>query len=345
MAPSVRKPASFEDRLLAKLREQVRGRRTGFLLGAGASFLGGAGYPLARSLWPAIKGKMTAGDRLRIEQRLTRGAENLEQALGALDRGKGDPAIRHRVTAAIAAAFRSRRPPLDHHRQFISRLAGRNERRVPVFTLNYDPLLELAADAEQKYLADGFSGTIQAYLHPVSFSDYRGSYELRRNRTVIAPLRGIINLYKLHGSLGWYLDQQESARRIRPDMRCPDGWSRLMIPPQNRKAADTGNAPYALIWSEFRAHLTNDCSRLLNRLVCAGYGFGDEHVNAIINPALARRNFTLVVLAKSLPDGPFKFLLSHDNVLVATETRSSLYGEEGPGMANAWSFEWLTGEV
>lgn len=345
MAPSVRKPASFEDRLLAKLREQVRGRRTGFLLGAGASFLGGAGYPLARSLWPAIKGKMTAGDRRRIEQGLTRGAENLEQALDALDRGKGDPVIRHRVTDAIATAFRSRRPPLDHHRQFVSRLAGRNERRVPVFTPNYDPLLELAADTEQKHLVDGFSGTVEAYFNPWSFSDYRGSFELRRNRPTFAPLRGIINLYKLHGSLGWYFDPQECVRRIRPDMRCPDGWSRLMIPPQNRKAADTGNTPYAFIWSEFRAHLTNDASRLLNRLVCSGYGFGDEHVNAIVNPALARRNFTLVVLAKSLPDRSFKSLLAHDNVLVATETRSSLYGEEGPGMVDAWSFEWLTREV
>jgi hypothetical protein len=214
-----------------------------------------------------------------------------------------------------------------------------------VFTLNYDPLVELATDAEEKYLVDGFAGTVNGYFCPASYCEYRGTIETRRTRLVLAPLRGIINLYKLHGSLGWFSDENGANRRIRPDMSCPSGWHHLMIPPQNRKAADTGNTPYALLWSEFRAFLTSDASRLLSRLVCSGYGYGDGHVNAVIAPALARKNFTMVVLAKSLPNGTFKSLLAHKNVIVATENQSSLYGEVGPGIADAWSFEWLAKEV
>ena len=118
-----------------------------------------------------------------------------------------------------------------------------------------------------------------------------------------------------------------------------------MIPPQNRKAADTGSFPYAVLWSEFRAHLTNDAGRLLNRLVCIGYGLGDGHVNAVISSALARKHFTVIILAKALADDVFDRWRVYRNVVIVTETRSSLYGEEGPGIPDTWSFEWLAKEV
>lgn len=343
----MRKQATFEGRLSDKLREQIKGRRAGFLLGAGASFLEGSGYPLALGLWPAIRNQMSADDQRLVEDQMSQGISTLEQALDAIDRGQDDDfAIRHRVTSVIATAFRDRTPPLQCHMELMTRLAARNERRVPVFTLNYDSLIELAADHEQRCLIDGFSGCIEGYFDPAAFSDYRGRYETRRGKTVSVPLRGVINLYKLHGSLGWYVDQQRSTlKRIRPDMACPSGWRHLMLPPQNRKAADTGMTPYATLWSEFRAYLANDSARLLNRLVCVGYGMRDGHVNAIIRSALARSHFTLVVLAKALADEVFEQWRAYPNVLIATETRSSLYGEEGPGIEDAWAFEWLAKEV
>lgn len=344
----MKKQITFEDRICAKVREQITGRRTGFLLGAGASFLHGSGYPLADGLWSAVKDQMKIDDQRLIGDQMAQGVSTLEQALDVLDRGRGeDGDLRHRVTSAISATFRNQKPPIDYHRTFVSRLANRTETRIPVFTLNYDLLIERAADEKQLCLVDGYRGIVECCFLPHSFADYYGTLEARRGRLRLVPTphRGIINLYKLHGSLGWYVDPQVNLKRIHPDLPCPSGWRHLMIPPQNRKAADTSSLPYAMLWSEFRAYLTNDFKRPLNRLVCVGYGFSDGHVNAVILPALARNHFTLVILAKALTDDVYKQWCNSHKVIIVTETRSSLYGEEGPGISDAWAFEWLAEEV
>jgi len=339
-------PTDFKDRLKKKLVEQIRGRNSGFLLGAGASFLNGNGYPLAAGLWPAIRDRMQDSDKRAIDDQIPRSCSTLEEALDAIDLGgKEELPLRHRITGAIAKAFVDHKPPLEFHRTFVSRLSSRQEKRVPVFTLNYDVLMEHAADLEKCMLFDGFCGNVESYFHPTCFNDIRGRYESRRGKIISMPYRGIINLYKLHGSLGWYVDPSANLKRIRPEMSCPSGWRNLMIPPQNRKASDTGATPYASLWSDFRAHLANDSPRLLNRLVCVGYGFCDGHVNAVINTGIARTHFTLIVLAKTLSDNAFNNLRVRQNVIVVTESRSSLYGEEGIGSPDSCMFEWLSKEM
>jgi len=342
----MKKAATFEERLDIKLREQIKGKKVGFLLGAGASFLSGSGYPLANGLWTAIKTHVPGEEQRLIDNEIKRNSSTLEQALDRLDRGGDeDSTLRYYVTNAIATSFSNHTPPLDYHKEFVTRLGTRSEKRIPVFTLNYDPLIELATDVEKQPLIDGFLGTVECYFQPSCFTDYRGTLESRRGRSVPVQTRGIINLYKLHGSLGWFRDTESRLKRIRPDMPCPSGWNHLMVPPQNRKAADTGITPYATIWSEFRAHLANESSRLLNRLVCIGYGLGDGHVNAVIESALARNHFTLVILAKDLSDDKFQRWQKSTKIIIVTEKRSSLYGEEGPGLHDAWAFEWLAKEV
>ncbi len=41
--------------LEAKVSEELKSQRVGYLLGAGSSYLDGAGYPLAFELWHLIK--------------------------------------------------------------------------------------------------------------------------------------------------------------------------------------------------------------------------------------------------------------------------------------------------
>ena len=115
---------TFKDRLYLKVCEHIKGKRVGFLLGAGSSFLDGTGYPLAAGLWSAIKTRMTDEEQRLIEAQIAAGSSTLEQALDAIDHGRDeDLALRHRVTSSIAAAFLDRRPSLDCHRQFVARLA------------------------------------------------------------------------------------------------------------------------------------------------------------------------------------------------------------------------------
>ena len=105
-----------------------------------------------------------------IQNQIDSGCPGLEEALDRLDDGaQGDLQLRHRVASAVAEKFRTRIPPLDHHRAFVRGLSSRRERRVPIFSLNYDPLIERAADEESLLLADGFWGANKAFFIPNSF--------------------------------------------------------------------------------------------------------------------------------------------------------------------------------
>ena len=277
---------------------------------------------------------------------MTRRACGLEGALDVLDDGSvPGQQLRHRVASAIADHFRTLNPPLEHHCSFLKGLSKRRERRVRVFSLNYDPLVENTADSERVRLSDGFSGANRFFFNPKSFELLVGIPSRRRRKAVSDPIRGIINLYKLHGSMGWFIDDRNVIRRCSPESPIPDNATLLMIPPHHRKAQDTGTPPYSTLWSEFRGILNNDRLRLLNRLVCVGYGLADTHVNPILEAALVRPDFTMLVLARDLQDTTFDHWKTFENVILATERRCALYREEGPGIPEIWSFEWLAQEV
>jgi hypothetical protein len=337
---------NFLARVISKVTEQIHGRKAGFLLGAGTSYLNGQGYPLAHDIWPVIRPYMSVDDQQRIEKQFEAGCANLEDALDGLDiHPNQEFSLRHSVSRAIVESFKHADPPSFFHQKFVKGLSSRPESKIHVFTLNYDPMVESAADQECTLLVDGFSGTLNCYFKPTCFEEYHGIPVCRRNRRMAIQMRGTINLYKLHGSLGWYLDADKIVRRKDKHFDAPKDWLPVMIPPQRRKASDTGYTPYAVLWSEFRGLLANDASRLLNRLICVGYAMGDGHVNAIIQAGLARPHFTLVILTKRLADEVFDRWSNCANTIIVTENACSFYGERGPGTAKEWSFEWLSEEV
>ena len=83
--------------------------------------------------------------------------------------------------------------------------------------------------------------------------------------------------------------------------------------------------PYAALWSAFRGCLVQDANPI-NRLACFGYGFADEHVNAVIEAALARPDFTLLIFTKGMTDHAWNRWSKKPNVIVVTEDRCSLNG-------------------
>lgn len=332
--------------LLKKLRSQLRGARAGFLLGAGSSYLGGAGYPLAGGLWGELAGRLDPADSRLLTNIIVGRNCGLEEALDALDVDPATPfPLRERIANAIAEVFQARHPALDTHRLFVRGLARRSEHRTPILSLNYDPLIEHAAVEESLLFSDGFVGGCRAAFDPASFNHLISTPSTRRGRQTSDRLRGVCNVIKLHGSAGWFQYPDGKIKRIDADLPIPPGAQRLMIPPQRRKHQDTGIPPYSDLWSEFRGLLNNDRRRLLNRLICVGYGFRDEHVNAIIRAAIGREHFTLVVLARALEDGVYRTWARCNHAIIATETRCCLYGTEVDPLPNVWSFEWLAQEV
>jgi len=94
----------------------------------------------------------------------------------------------------------------------------------------------------------------------------------------------------------------------------------------------------------FRGALGQDAVPI-SRLVCVGYGFADEHVNAVIENALARTDFTVIILTKELSESAWNRWYTKNSVVVVTESRCSLKGELGPGHHNLWDFGHVAKEV
>ncbi len=336
----------FQTQLKSKVREQLKSVRVGFLLGAGSSFLEGQGYPLADTLWAKIQNHVPEPQKTEIQAILDDGVTGIEAALDLVDPGGVvDQPHRHLVADAIAEYFRSLDAPLNCHRTFVSLLSRRNEASTTVFTLNYDPLIERAAEKEQVRVLDGFYGHEHAFFDPGSFlHDIAVLQTSARGGVRRRDIQPWVWLIKLHGSVGWYASDETGYCRTGFNSDLPEGAKRLMIPPQHRKATDTVLRPYSNLWSEFRERLTQG-PKPINRLVTLGYGMGDQHVNAVIEGAMARTNFTLIIIAKSLSDGVFNYWSEKRSAVIVTENRSALYGQVGPGHPTLWSFESIVEEM
>ncbi|MGQ0528635.1 MAG: SIR2 family protein [Panacagrimonas sp.] len=339
-------PSEFIAELEAKVAQQLHSQRVGYLLGAGSSYLNGHGYPLAFELWDLIKPSITdTARRDHIQAKLDGGANGIEQALDLLDDGgASDTPYRHLVTAALAELLMSKRPSLDSHIEFTRRIAQRADPHVKVFSLNYDPLIERAAASARVRVVDGFLGAEHGYFDASVFEEriglIRGTHKGRQFDETVRP----IHLLKLHGSLGWYECPNNGVRRCSFEIGPPSSGKRLMVPPQRRKANDTMLPPYAALWSAFRGCLGHNAAPI-NRLVCIGYGFADEHVNAVIEAALARTDFTVLIFAKVLSTSAWARWGSKANAIVVTESQCSLKGLIGQGHPDLWSFERLSKEV
>jgi len=336
----------FIHELETKVREQLGTQRVGYLLGAGSSYLDGNGYPLAIGLWDEIKDRITdTARRDEIQAELDKGANGLEHALDQLDDG-GPAGGSHRylVADAIADLFQPLEPSLQHHVEFVRRLAAKGNPLIKVFNLNYDPLIERAAEQARVRLADGFVGHEHAFFEPAVFEErvgrIRGTHKGRQLDETCKP----ILLLKLHGSVGWYQSEKEGIRRGAFASSIPENTRRLMIPPQRRKASDTTGPPYSALWSMFRGALVQDGAPI-NRLVCIGYGFADEHVDTVIENALVRSDFTVLIFTKALSDAAWNRWNPKSNVIVVTEKRCSLNGTVGDGHCDLWNFQRIAKEI
>lgn len=336
----------FKIELETRVAQQLKSRRVGYLLGAGSSYLSGDGYPLAFQLWDRIKDRIKdRTKRADIQVKLDGGANGIEHALDLLDDGgANDTPYRHLVTTAIAELFMPIEPPLELHCEFVRRIARRADPSVRVFSLNYDPLVEWAAALMRARVIDGYLGAERSYFDAAVFEErigrIRGTHRGKQFEETAKP----IHLLKLHGSLGWYECPTDGVRRGGFGAAPPTGTRRLMIPPQRRKAADTMNPPYSALWSTFRGCLGQNATPI-NRLVCIGYGFADEHVNAIIEAALARSDFTVLIFAMTLGDTTWDRWSSKANTIVVSMDRCAIMGRTGPGHEDLWSFERLAKEI
>lgn len=171
-----------------------------------------------------------------------------------------------------------------------------NLKRVNVFTLNYDTLVEQAADAEGVVLLDGFVGTLRRVFRPESYEqDLYFPAETTEGR--VHRFDRVMHLYKLHGSITWRANAPtiDDPYGVQSAPFDPQASEPLLIYPTPAKYGETLGLPYSELFRRFADALVRPQSVLF----VVGYGFGDEHVNAIIRQALAVPSFTLVIVDPS----------------------------------------------
>lgn len=176
-----------------------------------------------------------------------------------------------------------------------------NLKRVNIFTLNYDTLVEQAADATGVVLLDGFVGTQRRIFRPESYEqDLYFPAETTEGR--VHRFDRVLHLYKLHGSITWIRNKPsiDDPYGVQSSAFDPNRTEPVLIYPTPAKYGETLGLPYSELFRRFGTSLVRPQSVLF----VIGYGFGDEHVNAIIRQALAVPSFTLVIV-DPCPDSDF----------------------------------------
>ncbi len=204
--------------------------------------------------------------------------------------------IERGITSLSDLPTRGKEGALKDHRRLIKKILTRplNLRRANLFTLNYDTLIEKAADAEGAVLVDGFVGTLRRGFRPESY-DLDFYFPAQTTEGRVHRFDRALHLYKVHGSITWHrcdADWENPYGLFATfyDQQAPE--HDVLIYPSPLKYGQALGLPYSELFRRFGSAIAQPQSVLFT----IGYGFGDEHVNALIRQALAIPSFTLVVI-------------------------------------------------
>ncbi len=316
-------------RAARELREQLASdeRRLGFFFGAGTSMA--VGLPgiialtnqvesqlnaLQKTQFAAVRSELPSGanveailDRIRLYRELI-GADatrTFAKIKGPDQARELDAAICQAISKIVSVA-----PPkgLDVHMVFAHWLRALHSRRdwpVELFTTNYDVYFEQAMELASVPFFDGFIGSVEPF-----FASECVEAEGLKSDAHVYPCKAWTRLWKLHGSINWYVRKGVPPRFDQITRRAAllhDPGQELAIFPAREKYAESRKMPFLALQDRFRRFLTVG-DRLL---ILSGYSFADQHLNEIIFQAL-RANPHLAITAliygepeNSTPDARF----------------------------------------
>lgn len=199
---------------------------------------------------------------------------------------------------------------------FASRIGARE--RMHIFTTNYDRFIEAGADLAGLRLIDRFVGTL-APVFRASRLDVDMHYNPPGIRGEPRYLEGVARFTKLHGSLDWVNCKENGrsgvirriglpfgAEDVTPYLKAPGlhgaDLMEMMIYPNAAKDRETAEYPYVELFRDFAAAICRPNSTLF----CYGYGFGDDHINRVIEDMLSIPSTNLVVMSYDASDRTMK---------------------------------------
>jgi len=163
---------------------------------------------------------------------------------------------------------------------------------IPVITTNYDRLIEIAVEMAGLGVDTLFVGHHFGVLNEKeSRMSFCRNASLKRGKHVTLKYADKILLLKPHGSLDWFLCNDEP-------IRCPLNVSqpRLIITPGLNKFRTGYDRPF-----DSHREKANECIDCATHFLIIGYGFNDYHLQTHLEPKL-KEGATALVLVHNLSD-------------------------------------------
>jgi hypothetical protein len=182
---------------------------------------------------------------------------------------------------------------LPAHEMFLHRLSRRRsrDRRLKLFTTNYDLCFERATSAIGAVAIDGFSFMAPRRYDPRYF-DYDIVRRSRSGESQSNYLEGVILLHKLHGSVNW---ERREGDIFETDSPAPD--RACLIYPASGKYQQSYSQPYLESISQYLAALRepNTC------VMIVGFGFNDDHLSEpLLSAVRSNPHLRLILVDPSL---------------------------------------------
>lgn len=176
------------------------------------------------------------------------------------------------------------------HNSFVSVLGRRTpkQKRLKLFTTNYDLAFETAASNTGMIVIDGFEFSNPSRFNPAWFH-YDIVNRSQASEKGGAYLPNIVHLYKIHGSVDWVRTAQGVQKRSVLNTTKDEP---VFIYPSSSKYQSSYDSPYLDMMAAFLDALQKPKTAIL----CVGFGFNDKHINNAITMAL-RTNPELIVMA------------------------------------------------
>jgi len=181
---------------------------------------------------------------------------------------------------------------------FASRTATRD--RLNIFTTNYDRFIEYGCDLAGILSLDRFIGKIKPELRTTRLElDYH--YNPPGIRGEPRYVEGVVRLTKLHGSIDWCFEKRRNIQRLPiafganklDDEILKNPLDCAVVYPNSMKCLETAFYPYSELFRDFSSTICMPNSAV----VTYGYGFGDSHINHILQDMLAIPSTHIVIIS------------------------------------------------
>lgn len=182
-----------------------------------------------------------------------------------------------------------------------------------IFTTNYDMMNETAMENLNIHYYSGFEGIVNRKFNLAYYNyDFVDNFQVNHINVKVTPNH--MNLFKLHGSLSWCMNNGELIER--------NPFEQEFLPEIVYPSVDKFNNTNLIIsYSALMRELSNRLCKEKTTLFVSGMSMGDEHINKIIENALTINTFHLVIFAataKEIERLKYKYY-TYKNVIIVNK--------------------------